>query len=291
MGSKTDIHLTRRRVLASLLASAAVPQIAVAQTSAPSQPFSYETLKTLMEQRAQTPDTPPALLDSFLTHLSYDDYRNIAFRSDAARWSDTNLLFHVSSFHPGWLYREPVRLHEVHNGTARELTFTVDDFKYYNDLGDRVPPHAQLSGVAGLKVSHPLNKGGLFDELVTFLGASYFRALGKGNSYGLSARGLSINTWLQGPEEFPRFSEFWLERPTDDADTLTIYAALDSASVTGAYRFEITPGDDTAIDVEATLYFRTSVAQLGLGPLTSMFYFAEHSNRGFDDFRPQVHDS
>ncbi|MEO0915360.1 MAG: glucan biosynthesis protein, partial [Pseudomonadota bacterium] len=117
------------------------------------------------------------------------------------------------------------------------------------------------------------------------------RALGRENSYGLSARGIAINTWLEGPEEFPRFSEFWLERPAEGASHLILHAALEGPSLTGAYRFTITPGADTTVEVEATLFFRESVEQLGLAPLTSMFYFAEHSERRFNDYRPQVHDS
>ncbi|WP_299658032.1 glucan biosynthesis protein [uncultured Tateyamaria sp.] len=281
--------MTRRSALATLLASVALPSVALAQTAG--EPFSFDTLKARMQARAQAPDTPPPPLDNFLQNLTYDDYRNIYFRPEAARWSDTPLPFHVSSFHPGWLFKEPVQIFEVTDGTARPLTFTTDDFEYRNDVGTRVPDHAELSGIAGLKLTYPLNDPMKFDEVVTFLGASYFRALGRGNSYGLSARGLAINTWLQGPEEFPRFSAFWLEKPAATDTSLTVYAALDSASLTGAYKFTISPGDDTTMDVEATLYFRDSVPQLGLGPLTSMFYFAEHSERHFDDFRRQVHDS
>lgn len=244
-----------------------------------------------MKTRADQPDTPPAPLDTFLDRLSYDDYRNIYFRPAASRWASAPVPFQLQAFHPGWLYQEPVQIFEVTQGSAAPLTFNTDDFEYRNDVGTRVPADAQLSGVAGLKVNAPLNTAAKFDELVTFLGASYFRALGAGNSYGLSARGLAIDTWQAGPEEFPRFSAFWITRPETDDTALEIYAALDSTSVTGAYRFIITPGADTVIEVEAELYFRRSVGHLGLVPLTSMFLFAEHTERSFDDFRPQVHDS
>lgn len=130
--------------------------------------------------------------------------------------------------------------------------------------------------------------------MISFLGASYFRALGRDNIYGLSARGLVMNSWIDVPEEFPRLSEFYLEKPTATGP-VTIYAALDSASVTGAYRFVITPASDTAqettIDVTARLNFRTDVKELGVAPLTSMFLYAETNRGGFDDYRPQVHDS
>ncbi|MEP5762405.1 MAG: glucan biosynthesis protein G [Litoreibacter sp.] len=284
-------RMTRRRVLACLLASTIVTRPSKAQTTKTVEPFTFDWLKSRMQERAKLPDAPTAPLDNFLEDLNYDDYRNIYFRPPQSRWADGVSPFQLQAFHPGWLFRDPVEVYEVVDGQALPLVFDTDDFEYRNDLAERVPKHAELPGVAGLKVNARLNTPTKFDELVTFLGASYFRALGAGNSYGLSARGLSVDTWLNGPEEFPRFTSFWIVRPTAEDAALEVYAAMDSASVTGAYRFTISPGADTVIEVDAELNFRRSVRQLGLAPLTSMFYFAEHSERGFDDFRPQVHDS
>lgn len=288
----------RRSALGALLASMiAFPNVVWAQTSSDAKPaeehapFSFDWLKNEMKNKATQPDTPPAPLDTFLEELTYDDYRNIYFRPEAARWSQDVFPFQLQAFHPGWLFQEPVQIFEVVDGVVSPLTFSTDDFEYRNDVGERVPENARLSGVAGLKVTSPLNTAQKFDELITFLGASYFRALGAGNSYGLSARGLAVDTWQSGPEEFPRFSAFWVVRPDTADGPLEIYAAMDSASLTGAYRLLIYPGADTVLDVEAELYFRKAVTNLGLVPLTSMFYFAEHSERRFDDFRPQVHDS
>lgn len=301
MTTVQDTGLSRRKLLCALLATVATPalmsgtlaQEATAPPQAPPQPkpFSYDWLKTRMRERAATPNEPPAPLESFLAGLDYDGYRKIRFYVDKARWSDAPLAFQVHPFHPGWLYREPVIIHEIIGGQATEMTFSTDDFEYLNDLAAKVPEHAVLPGIAGLKINHPLNRADVFDELITFVGASYFRALGRDNSYGLSARGLALNTWWDGPEEFPHFSEFWIERPIPGAQQLTLYAALEGTSVTGAYRFVITPGADTVVEVEANLNFREDVPQLGLAPLTSMFFFAEHSDKTFNDYRPQVHDS
>lgn len=282
---------TRRHVLASLLASTVLAKPVFAQDTPKGEAFSFEALQDLMRAKAEQPDAPPAPLDTFLKDLTYDDYRNIYFRPPASRWAGTGLPFQLQAFHPGWLFPDPVQVYEVVEGSAVPLQFSTDDFEYRNDLADRVPEHATLSGVAGLKVNAPLNTSSKYDELITFLGASYFRALGAGNSYGLSARGLSIDTWLNGPEEFPRFSAFWVQRPASGDEALHVYAAMDSASVTGAYHFTIAPGDDTVIEVDSVLFFRAPVKQLGIAPLTSMFYYAQHSDRHFDDFRPQVHDS
>ena len=285
--------LSRRSVVGGLLLSTALtPSLLQAQSTAPAETsFSFEELKREMKARAALPDKPPAPLQSFLGALSYDDYRNIYFRQEAARWVQSDGAFRLEAFHPGWLFQEPVRIYEIVDGAARPLTFSTQDFEYRNEVADKLPLNASLPGVAGVKVTTPLNTKGKYDELITYLGASYFRALGAGNSYGLSARGLAVNTWQAGAEEFPRFSAFWIERPEAGNDSIVVYAAMDSASLTGAFRFVISPGADTTMDVEMALNFREEVTHLGLAPLTSMFYFAEHSERRFDDFRPQVHDS
>ncbi|MBM4202265.1 MAG: glucan biosynthesis protein, partial [Gammaproteobacteria bacterium] len=109
--------------------------------------------------------------------------------------------------------------------------------------------------------------------------------------YGLSARGLAIDTGLPKAEEFPIFREFWIVKPAKDATALTIYALLDSASATGAYRFELRPGYQLTVDVQSRLFFRKTVDRLGLAPLTSMFFHGENTDRFMDDFRPEVHDS
>ena len=112
-------------------------------------------------------------------------------------------------------------------------------------------------GFSGFRINGPLNRLDLFDEIIVFQGASYFRALSRGQIYGLSARGLALNVGKPDGEEFPQFRRFWIEKPQAGASKLVIHALLDSASVTGAYRFEVNPGWPTAIDV-VTLTFRES---------------------------------
>ena len=126
---------------------------------------------------------------------------------------------------------------------------------------------------------------------MSFLGASYFRALCLRTVYGLSARGLAVNPTEPEGEEFPVFEEFWIERPAVGAKQFVIYALLDSASVAGAYRFTVTPGADTVMQVKAVLYCRKNPKVLGLAPLTSMFWHGENSASHHGDFRPEVHDS
>ncbi|MEZ5756154.1 MAG: glucan biosynthesis protein G [Paracoccaceae bacterium] len=262
-----------------------------AKPVAAAQQFSFDILTEEMRLLAgQPPVTAPAP-EGFLGDLDYDDYRLIRFRDDSARWAGEKTRFRLAAFHMGWLFPEPVRLFEVAEGMATEMLFSTDDFEYLNDLAARVPEHAELPGVAGFRLNHPLNRPDKWDELVAFVGASYFRALGRGSAYGLSARGLALNTATAEGEEFPRFSRFYMERDRAGGDSITVHATLESASVTGAYRFVITPGSETLMDVTARLFFRQDVAELGVAPLTSMFLFSEKNRAAFDDYRPNVHDS
>jgi periplasmic glucans biosynthesis protein len=261
------------------------------EQAAEGEPFDFDTLTQSMQALSKAPAVAAVKAEGFFTDFTYDDYQAIQFNPDQARWAKTDAGFQVHAFHLGWLFAEPVQLYEVDAGIALPMTFTTDDFRYYDRVKARVPAHLPLPGVAGFRLNAPLNRADLFDEVVSFLGASYFRALGRGNAYGLSARGLAINTGLGKPEEFPRFSRFWLEKPADFAREVTLYAAMESESCTGAYRFVIRPGQTTEIDVTARLFFRNEVDQIGIAPLTSMFLFSEKNRAAFDDFRPNVHDS
>lgn len=297
-------RLTRRALLnvagaAMPLALVAVPFRGFAQETdkaaeapvAAAQQFSFDLLSEEMRQLATQPHVTAPPPEGFLGDLTYDDYRLIRFRDDRSRWADEATRFRLAAFHMGWLFPEPVRLFEVDDGMASELLFSTDDFEYLNDLVKRVPEHAELPGVAGFRLNHPLNRPDKWDELVAFVGASYFRALGRNSAYGISARGLALNTATAQGEEFPRFSRFYMERDISGGDSITVYATLESPSVTGAYRFVITPGTDTLMDVTCRLFFRQDVAELGIAPLTSMFLFSEKNRAEFDDYRPNVHDS
>ena len=245
-----------------------------------------------MKEKAKTDFDPDDIaLPDFIAKLGYDDYQHIQYRPDHARWSDPASLFRVHAFHMGWLFKQPVQLYDVENGTATRMDFTTGDFNYYNPAIDQLAATTPLPGIAGFRLNFPLNVPNFFDELAAFQGASYFRALGRGNNYGQSARGLAINAGVAQPEEFPRFSDFYLEKPAPGVRTVVVNAALDTDSATGAYRFEITPGQPTVMNVTARLYFRKDVAELGIAPLTSMFLHGTYDSEAFDDYRPEVHDT
>ncbi len=264
--------------------------------AAPSQTFSVvaERARVLA---AQPYVAPAGKLPADLAALNYDRHRDIRFRPERALWRDAGLPFEVQFFHPGWLFADPVRVHEVSPAGTREISVDPKDFDYGKNSLD--PTAWPKLGFAGLRVHYPLNSGAYKDELVVFLGASYFRALGKGQRYGLSARALAIDTVARPGrptrgEEFPRFVEFWLERPAGaEATSLTLHALLDSPRAAGAYTFTITPGEDTVMQVRSRLYLRAGsegIATLGVAPLTSMFLHGENQPDD-NDFRPEVHDS
>lgn len=281
----------------ALMSTTALTSPAMAEAPPAPDPvaFSFDILAGMARDIAGKPYVAPDdQLPASMKGLDYDAYRKIAYRPDHAKWADANSPFQIHAFHMGWLFKEPVAMYEVADGKATPMQFSAADFRYQDPDVAASIASGPWPGIAGFRIHFPLNKPDVLDELISFLGASYFRALGRGSIYGLSARGLVINSWVEGPEEFPRFSAFYLERP-DDGTTIVVNALLEGPSVAGAYRFEITPGNDhvseTVINVTARLFFRADVKEIGIAPLTSMFLFAANNRSAFDDYREQVHDS
>jgi glucans biosynthesis protein len=255
----------------------------------PARAFGFDDVAARAKSQAQQPyrsasRKPPAELAA----LNYDQYRDIRFRPSHALWRQENLPFELMFFHLGKFQTEPVRMNEITAQGVRHIRYKSADFDYgKNKLS---PQNWGDLGFAGFRAHYPLNNSEYKDEVVVFLGASYFRALGAGQRYGLSARGLAIDTVGGHGEEFPQFTEFWMVRPAANANTLTVLALLDSPRASGAYQFDIHPGAETVMDVRARIFLRKEVATLGVAPLTSMFFFAENQPHR-TDFRPEVHDS
>ena len=224
-----------------------------------------------------------------LAKMDYDQYRSIRFRPDASLWRN-EAMFEVQLFHAGFLFKEPVILHV--SGDA-PLQFKQEFFNYDGKAAPLAGIAPKDIGFAGFRLHYPLNNNQYKDEFAVFQGASYFRIVGPGQAYGLSARGLAIDTAEPKGEEFPVFREFWLLKPTPTEKHLVLYALMDSPSVTGAYRFDMYPGNPNLVKITARVFARKDVNKVGFAPLTSMFLFGENSvnTHKFDDFRPEVHDS
>ncbi|GJE43884.1 Glucans biosynthesis protein G [Methylobacterium soli] len=259
-------------------------------------PMTFERVAALAEARARLPyAAPPAELPPDLARLSYDGYRAIAFRPDESL--RLGPLFSAQLFHRGFLQRKRVDLYlQPRTGGPTPIPYASNLFDLGPDLaGKRFP--ADL-GFAGFRLHSAFASPtpGIQEEFLVFLGASYFRLRGKGQEYGLSARGAAIGTGAPEGEEFPDFVAHWICEPEPGAESLTVLSLLDSPGLSGAFRFDVAPGDPSRLRVTAALHPRRPLARLGLAPLTSMFLHGQNGPgargaEGFDDFRPQVHDS
>ena len=252
--------------------------------------FELEDVARRARQLAQEPfHDPRGQVPDWLLKLTYDQWRDIRFRDDHALWRDRRSAFRVQFFHPGLYYDRTVTVNVVRADGVHPVPFSPSWFDYgKNDFASKVP---QGLGYAGFRVHYPIKTRNYYDEVIVFLGASYFRAVGNEQVFGLSARGLAVDTAESRGEEFPWFREFWLVTPRAGAKELTIFALLDSPSLTGGYRFVVAPGEQTVVNVESRLFLRKEVRKLGIAPLNSMFFHGENSVRTFTDFRPETHDS
>ncbi len=280
--------ILRLSCLLPLLASSA--RLQAAPKLGKAWPFSLDLLRQRARELARKAYEPLKVqLPEPLLELTYDQYRDIRFLANESLWLEKNLPFITQFFHPGFYYKTPVRLYEVVDERAKEIRYHPALF----DFGKNSFDHALLKeglGFTGFRVHYPLNAADRRDELIAFQGGTYFRAVGHGMHYGVSARGLAIATASEEGEEFPLFTEFYLERPVTD-NSLVIHALLNSVSTTGVYTFTVRPGEITVTDVSLTLYPRKRLARVGLAPLTSMYFFGANDRLGVDDFRPEVHDS
>jgi glucans biosynthesis protein len=262
----------------------------VATPEAP--PKYFATLIERARSLSREPDHPAqhGSLPAVLRNLDYSAYRSIRFRPERSLWRGEPGKFEVQFFHLGFYYQDPVRIFVVPRDgeRAERVPFSTALFSY--DHAPEPPNDAEL-GFAGMRLHGPINEAEPRDEVIVFQGASYFRTLARGEVYGLSARGLAIDTGEPSGEEFPRFSELYLVRPAADDSATWVLALLESKRATGAYAFHVAPGAETVIDVDAHVFLRAPVKALGLAPLTSMFLFGEAAPARFGDFRPEVHDS
>ena len=289
--------MLRREVLTGLMALAASPALSQSavdgepglQLGAAS-PFNPALVLEKARVLAAEPYVPPTSIPKEWTELSYDDYVSIWFDGRNALWhTDPDTSLKVDMFAPGLYYPHPVDVAVVEAGSARPVLFDLAVF----DKTDKFPdlPIDDTLGYSGLRLRAELEAPGVHTEFAVFQGASYFRAIGSGDIYGISARGLAIDTGEPSGEEFPEFRAFWIERPAPGSKTFIVYALLDSPSCTGAYTFTITHGQPLVMDVVATVIPRVDMKHVGIGPLTSMFQFDETNRDRFSDFRPAVHDS
>ncbi|MEP2782781.1 MAG: glucan biosynthesis protein G [Pseudoruegeria sp.] len=289
--------MLRRDVLTGLMAFAASP--AIGQNMPSTEPglqlgdaslFDETTVREKARALAAKSYVAPRRIPAAWTDIEYEDYVSIWFDSRNALWFDEAAApLEVDVFPPGLYYPHPVDIAVVDGKNARPVQFDMAVF----DKTDKFPnlPVDDTLGYSGLRLRAELETPGIHTEFAVFQGASYFRAIGTGDVYGLSARGLAIDTAEQNGEEFPEFRAFWINRPDPGNKTFVLHALMDSPSCSGSYKFTITHGQPLIMEVEATLFARADMTHVGIAPLTSMFQFDETNRDRFSDFRPAVHDS
>ncbi len=293
------MSLNRRSVLAALASTGLLPlvggtafadniaagKIKLGETEA----FSKQGLIEYARQKSSKPYVESNKIPKDWIDLTYDQYRSINFRSESALWKDEEKPFETEFFAPGLYFPIPIKVSVVEGDVSQPVLFSKDVFKFQSlvpDLSDD-----PSLGYSGFRLRAAINDPARKDEFVVFQGASYFRAVAKGQLYGLSARGLALKTGDAAGEEFPNFKEFWIEKPKDKANSILVHAFMDSPSVTGIYSFMITPGENTEMEVQCTLFPREELDHVGIAAETSMFLFDETERSRFDDFRQAVHDT
>jgi periplasmic glucans biosynthesis protein len=289
--------IDRRRFIGLLGATALAPLgygvfdrawAAPAQALGPPQPFDFDWLKAKAQTLAGKPFVEPPVRSALLQSINYDVHQKIRFRPEMNLLADGTSFYSIQLFHLGRYIQSPVTIYLVKDGTAREVIYSPTYFDYGGTgLDNKLP--ADL-GFAGFRVMTGPNEPKPGEWLV-FLGASYFRSDGELKQYGLSARGIAVDTAVPGPEEFPRFTRFWLQPTGKNKDIMTIHALLEGNSLTGAYRFDCRRETGVIMDVEAVLFVRRDIERLGIAPLTSMFWFGENNRHVATDWRPEIHDS
>lgn len=278
---------TRRRFALAVSISAGLSMMVLAPACLA---FGFEEVaekaRALAEREYQAPEMN---ISQALGDLEYEEYAQIQYDPERALWRDEGLPFDLSFFHEGMHYTSAVDINVINEDGVSKIPFDADNFHY----GDVALSEEDLEGLgfAGFKIHHPINDPNIRDEIMVFQGASYFRVVGRNQIYGLSGRGLAIDTALPSGEEFPNFREFWVVKPQADSQTLTIFALLDSPSATGAFRYVLDPGDDSVLDVQSRLFLRNPVKKLGIAPLTSMFLFGPSQPSQALNYRPAIHDS
>lgn len=250
---------------------------------------SFEDLTAYAKLKAARPYQPEHQVAPALQELSYDEFLKIHFKHDHAIWAK-NSPFWVEMFHPGFVQKSQILLNLVQGNQEFQVPFNSSNFQYNGELtSSEVPESTRYAGIR-IAGRYPGNDDP--QEILTFLGSSYFRCRSADGIYGSSNRGLAVNIGSNKQEEFPIFREFWVVKPKAESNRQIVYAYMDSPTLTGAYEFTLEPGKETTtIDVRSILYFRGQPERLGIAPITSMWMWGNGLIGPPVDLRPAVHDA
>ncbi len=269
----------------------AVPASAGGLRYGPGEAFSFDKLVERASALSKSAyESPPKPRPDIVQQIDYDAWGSIKYRPEAALYAEGPGLYPVTFFHVGQFFQKSVKMHVIEGGKAKEILYSPDYFSMpKNSIARKLP---EDTGFAGFRLQESRKrKDWRTQDWVAFLGAAYFRAIGELGQYGLSARGAIVDSAEPIPEEFPDFTEFFIEESGKEDQPVLVYALLNSPSLTGAYRFAIKRTAGVVQDIEAALFLRKDIKRLGLAPLTSMYWFSETEKRRREDWRPEVHDS
>ena len=252
------------------------------------EPFSFDRLLELARHLAGSAYNAPASpAASLVQSLDFDLVQKISFKPQDALWASGPGHFPVRFFPLNRFDSLPVAVHVLDGAHARQIAYRPDYFNFGDTgLATKLPSNI---GFSGFRVMDGPRSN---TDWLAFQGASYFRTAGAENQYGLSARGIAVDTALSTKEEFPRFSQFWIGEQPDQPHVVLVYALLEGPSLTGAYKIRSVYGPRGAImEIEAQLFIRQDIRRLGIAPLTSMFWYGNTDYWKRTDWRPAVHDS
>ena len=196
-------EIDRRKLVASLALSGAATLAGQTQAQQPAgapptqaapnggASFSYDSVLRRARELASVPLTPTAALPEQLAKLEADAWRDIRFRPERALLSNNNSQFRLTTYHLGYNFQRPVTVNVIRDGIPTPIPYAANLFDYGATKFDK--PLPVNLGFAGFRLQYPLNDPRGFDEVISFLGASAFRFLGRGQRYGVSSRGLVVN--------------------------------------------------------------------------------------------------
>jgi glucans biosynthesis protein len=295
--------LTRRNLMhvtaVAAIASTPIGRAGAATTGTgglrfgPAEPFSFDRLIAHAREMARSPyESPPRPNPTVVEQIDYDAYGKIDSKPENALYAHGPGVFPITLKHVGIFFPKSVRMHALSDGMSREILYSDDYFSMPEDH----PAHklaSEPSAYAGFWVQESRVSGDWTEHepWATFLGASYFRAVGELGQVGQSARGIALGTGDPGPEEFPDFIAHWFQPAATESDPVVVHSLLDGPSISGAYRFKLSRTKGVLMDIECHLFPRREIPRLGIAPLTSMFWFGEYNKTAYDDWRPEVHDA
>ncbi|GGE07220.1 glucan biosynthesis protein D [Aureimonas endophytica] len=247
-------------------------------------PYSFERLVEETRQLAARPYVPevPRFAD-VIERIDYDQHQRLRYRKDETLELN-NGQAPIRFFYLGRYFKMPVGINVVDGGTSRQLIFDPKLFEIPADSPAKELPDD--IGFAGFRILEPHSER----DWIAFLGAAYFRTSGELDQFGLSARALAIDVAMPTPEEFPRFTDFYLG-PSDIGGRVKIACRMNSPRITGVLEMDVKKDGPIVMEIRSRYFAREAIARVGIAPLTSMFWYSETDRPRRVDWRPEVHDS